>query len=74
MKKLGWFNKGIFYINIVLTILTFTAYILPFLAPKLFPLLSVFTLFLPLMLILNLLFFMQSIQYSINNAITGLTA
>lgn len=57
MNKLGWFNKGIFYINIVLTILTFMAYILPFLAPKLFPLLSVFTLFLPLMLILNLLFF-----------------
>ncbi|MEZ4838804.1 endonuclease/exonuclease/phosphatase family protein [Flavobacterium sp.] len=57
MKILGWFNKVILFFNIVLTILTFIAYILPFLAPKLFPILSVLTLFLPLMLILNLLFF-----------------
>ncbi|RXR29388.1 endonuclease [Flavobacterium piscinae] len=57
MKKLGWFNKVIFFLNIVLTVLTFVAYILPFLAPKLFPILSVLTLFLPLMLILNLIFF-----------------
>ncbi len=57
MKNLSWFNKTIFILNIVLTVLTFIAYILPFLAPKLFPLLSVLTLFMPLMLILNLLFF-----------------
>jgi endonuclease/exonuclease/phosphatase family metal-dependent hydrolase len=41
----------------VLTVLTFVAYVLPFLAPKLFPLLSVLTLILPLFLILNALFF-----------------
>ena len=46
-----------FFFNIVLTVLTFVAYILPFLAPKLFPFLSVLTLVLPLMLIFNLLFF-----------------
>lgn len=57
MKKLSWFNKVMFFLNIVLTVLTFVAYVLPFLAPKLFPILSVLTLFLPLMLILNLLFF-----------------
>jgi len=57
MKNLSLFNKMMFFFNIVLTVLTFTAYILPFLAPKLFPLLSVFTLFLPFMLVLNLLFF-----------------
>ncbi|PKP14898.1 MAG: endonuclease, partial [Bacteroidetes bacterium HGW-Bacteroidetes-23] len=57
MKNLGWFNKVILFFNIVLTVLTFIAYILPFLAPRLFPILSVLTLFLPLMLILNLLFF-----------------
>lgn len=57
MKNLNWFNKLIFFLNIVLTVLTFVAYILPFLAPKLFPILSVLTLFLPLMLILNVLFF-----------------
>jgi len=46
------------FFNIVLSILTFIAYILPFLAPKVFPLLSVFTLIMPLMLIFNLLFFL----------------
>lgn len=57
MKKLSWFNKVMFGFNIVLTVLTFVAYVLPFLAPKLFPLLSVLTLILPLFLILNALFF-----------------
>ena len=46
-----------FVFNIVLTVLTFVAYALPFLAPKLFPLLSVLTLILPFFLILNGLFF-----------------
>jgi len=57
MKKLSWFNKIVFGFNIVITVLTFVAYILPFLAPKMFPLLSVLTLILPLFLILNGLFF-----------------
>ncbi|MGG7037050.1 MAG: endonuclease, partial [Flavobacterium sp.] len=57
MKKLSWFNKAIFAFNIVLTVLTFIAYVLPFLAPEMFPLLSVLTLILPLFLILNGLFF-----------------
>lgn len=47
-----------FYFNLVLTLLTFIAYVLPFLAPKLFPFLSVLTLILPLFLILNGLFFL----------------
>lgn len=46
-----------FFFNIVLAVLTFLAYVLPFLAPKLFPLLSVLTLILPLFLIVNGLFF-----------------
>ena len=58
MKKLSWFNKIVFGFNIVVTVLTFVAYVLPFLAPKMFPLLSVLTLILPLFLILNALFFM----------------
>ncbi|MBY8962677.1 endonuclease/exonuclease/phosphatase family protein [Flavobacterium sp. D11R37] len=58
MKKLSWFNKLMLFFNIVLTVLTFIAYILPFLAPKIFPILSVFTLVLPLMLVFNFLFFM----------------
>jgi endonuclease/exonuclease/phosphatase family metal-dependent hydrolase len=57
MKNLSWFNKLAFFCNIVLTILTFLAYFLPFLAPNWFPFLSVLTLILPLFLILNGLFF-----------------
>lgn len=57
MKKLSWFNKTMYFFNIVLAILTFLAYVLPFLAPKFFPFLSVLTLILPLFLILNGLYF-----------------
>ncbi len=58
MKKLSRFNKVMFFFNIVLTVLSFIAYVLPFLAPKLFPLLSVLTLLLPSFLVINLLFFL----------------
>ena len=57
MKKLSRFNKVMYFFNIVLTILSFLAFVLPFLAPKLFPLLSVLTLLLPSFLVINLLFF-----------------
>lgn len=57
MKKLSWFNKVVYFFNILLAILTFAGYILPFLAPKMFPVLSVLTLGLPFLLILNILFF-----------------
>ena len=57
MKKLSSFNKVIFFFNIIAVVLTFIAYVLPFLAPKLFPFLSVLSLVLPLFLILNALFF-----------------
>lgn len=57
MNNLSWFNKLVFFINMVLAVLTFVAYILPFLAPKIFPLLAVLTLFLPVILFVNVLFF-----------------
>jgi hypothetical protein len=56
MRNLSWFNKGMFLLNIVLTV-TFIAYILPFLAPKSFPLLSVLTLFMPLFFVFQYLVF-----------------
>ncbi len=73
MKRLSWFNKAMFFFNIVLTVLTFLAYVLPFLAPKLFPLLSVLTLILPLFLILNGLFFLYwLIQFKKQIFLSGL--
>lgn len=56
MKKLSWFNQFMYFLNILLCIMTVVAYLLPFLAPKLFPFLSVLTLFLPLFLVCNFLF------------------
>lgn len=46
-----------FFLNIFLIVITFIAYILPFLAPKTFPLLSVLTLFMPVFFVFNSLFF-----------------
>ncbi|RVT77516.1 endonuclease [Flavobacterium sufflavum] len=57
MKNLSWFNRGMFSLNIFLIVITFIAYILPFLAPKTFPLLSVLTLFMPVFFVFNSLFF-----------------
>ncbi|MEO0060023.1 MAG: hypothetical protein RLZZ312_1670 [Bacteroidota bacterium] len=57
MKRLSWFNKVIWVVNVLCAIVTIVAYLLPFLAPKLFPILAVLTLFLPIILIVNLLFF-----------------
>jgi endonuclease/exonuclease/phosphatase family metal-dependent hydrolase len=73
MRKLSWFNKMMFFFNIVLTVLTIVGYVLPFLAPKTFPLLSVLTLFLPMMLIINLLFFIYwGIQFKQQVLLSGL--
>lgn len=73
MRKLSWFNKMMFFFNIVLTVLTIVGYVLPFLAPKTFPLLSVLTLFLPMMLIVNLLFFIYwGIQFKRQVLLSGI--
>ena len=73
MKNLSWFNKVMFFLNMVLTVSTFVAYILPFLAPKAFPLLSVLTLFMPLFFVLNGLFFVYwGFQFKKRMIISGL--
>lgn len=62
-----------FFFNIVLTVLTIVGYVLPFLAPKTFPLLSVLTLFLPMMLIINLLYFIYwGIQFKRQMLLSGI--
>jgi len=62
-----------FLLNIVLTVSTFLAYLLPFLAPKFFPLLSVLTLFMPLFFVLNGLFFLYwGFQFKKRMILSGL--
>lgn len=73
MKNLSWFNRGMFVLNIILIVVTFIAYVLPFLAPKIFPLLSVLTLFMPLFFILNSFFFVYwAIQFKKRMMMSGL--
>jgi endonuclease/exonuclease/phosphatase family metal-dependent hydrolase len=73
MKNLSWFNKAMYSLNVVLIIVTFIAYILPFLAPKIFPILSVLTLFMPVFFILNGLFFMYwGFQFKKRMILSGL--
>lgn len=57
-KGLSVISKIMLFLNVVLAVTTLMAYLLPFLAPKWFPFLSVLTLFLPFFLVLNLLFFL----------------
>jgi endonuclease/exonuclease/phosphatase (EEP) superfamily protein YafD len=73
MKNLSWFNKGMFTLNVLIIIVTFIAYALPFLAPKIFPLLSVLTLFMPLFFLLNGLFFLYwAVQFKKQMVVSGL--
>lgn len=73
MKNLSWFNRLMFFLNIVLTVSTFLAYLLPFLAPKLFPFLSVLTLFMPVFFVLNGLFFLYwGFQFKKRMILSGL--
>ncbi|MES2574285.1 MAG: endonuclease/exonuclease/phosphatase family protein [Bacteroidota bacterium] len=73
MKNLSWFNKLMFFLNIVLTVSTFVAYIFPFLAPKVFPIMSVLTLFMPVFFVLNGLFFVYwGLQFKKRMILSGL--
>ncbi|HNQ27998.1 MAG TPA: endonuclease/exonuclease/phosphatase family protein, partial [Aquaticitalea sp.] len=57
MKKLKLLDKLVFIVNIVFAILLLLSYILPYFEPKKFALLSVLSLTVPLLIIVNVLFF-----------------
>lgn len=80
MKNLGLINKIVFVLNILLVIATLFGYILPYFAPKFFPIRSVLTLFLPVLLLGNLFFFIYWIfqlkrqsMYSLFILLIGIT-
>ncbi len=58
MKNLGFINKIIYFINIVFAILLLFSFVLPFLPPKTFALLSVLNLGVSFLIIINVLFFL----------------
>jgi len=57
MKKLSFLNKIIFFFNAVAAIVLLLSYVLPFIPPKSFSLLSVLSLGVPFLILVNVLFF-----------------
>ena len=58
MKNLNFLGKAIFFLNSVFAILLLASYLLPFIPPHIFPSLSVLSLVMPVLLIMNLMFFL----------------
>lgn len=56
MKRLNFFEKVIFVINSVVATLLLLSYILPYIAPKRFAIVSVLSLAVPLLIIINIVF------------------
>lgn len=54
MKKLSWINKLIFILNAVLALLLLLSYLLPYISPQTFPLLSLLSLLVPILILSNL--------------------
>lgn len=58
MKKLNWIDKLIFFVNSLLAAMLLLSYLLPYLQPESFALLSVLSLAVPVLIILNFLCFL----------------
>ena len=56
MKKKSPFNSLLFFINSLLAIILLLSYLLPYISPKSTPFLAILSLFLPALLVVNLLF------------------
>ncbi len=56
MKGLNWFDKFLFLLNILFAIVLLFSYLLPYIPPSSFALLSVFSLGVPLLIVVNLIF------------------
>ncbi|MDU8886556.1 endonuclease/exonuclease/phosphatase family protein [Yeosuana sp. MJ-SS3] len=58
MKKLSFIGKIVFFCNAIVALLLLFSYTLPLIPPRTFPILSVLSLGVPFLIILNILFFM----------------
>ena len=72
MKKYSILNKLLFFINSVLAAVLLFSYALPFISPKTIPAVAVFSLFVPLLVILNLFFFVYWLLKLHKNALLSL--
>ena len=57
MKNLNFIDKLLYFVNSILAILLLFSFLLQFIKPSLFPYLSFMSLSVPILLIINLLFF-----------------
>lgn len=57
MKGLTWIQKILFLVNVFFAILLLVGYVLPYMPPHFFPKLSVLSLILPVLLLVNIVFF-----------------
>ncbi len=56
MNNLGFFDKVIFFVNSIFAILLLASYLLPYIPPHIFPALSVLSLVLPVLIVINAIF------------------
>lgn len=56
MRGLNWFDKFLFFLNIIAAIALLFSYLLPYIPPSTFALLSVFSLGVPLLIVVNVIF------------------
>ena len=56
MKGLNWFDKFLFFLNILAALVLLFSYLLPYIPPSTFALLSVFSLGVPLLIVVNVIF------------------
>ena len=57
MKKLHLIDKIVFVFNVIVAAILLVSFILPFLPPKTFSILSVLSLSVPILILFNVLFF-----------------
>ncbi len=72
MKKYSIVNKLLFFINSVFATVLLLSYILPFVSPKTIPAVAVFSLFVPLLALLNISFFVYWLIKLHKNALLSL--
>lgn len=56
MKNLNWFNKFIFFLNIIAALSLLFSYLLPYIPPTTFALISVLSLGVPVLILINFIF------------------
>ncbi|PHR72235.1 MAG: endonuclease [Lutibacter sp.] len=56
MRKLSWFNKLVFVINSLFATILLLSYLLPYISPKTFPIISILSLTVPALILINISF------------------